>query len=155
MKKISFLLLTFFTIVGLDRLTKFFALQFLSDKEISVFPWCNLLITWNRGVSWSMLSTNSLLGFWLLFAFIVLIIGFFSWYTYKRLQSGLSVVFEVLVLAGAFSNNMIDRLYYGAVIDFIQLYACNYYFPVFNVADISICVGVFGMLLREWWVNRC
>lgn len=151
MKKIGLL---FLIIIALDRLSKIFALHFLADVQEHVCYGFNLLITWNRGVSWSMLSPDSTTGFWLLFSLIALIIVFFARYTYTRLHNNAPVGFEMLVLAGACSN-MIDRLIYGAVLDFIQVYAGSYYFPVFNVADMSICVGVFGMFVREWWVTRC
>lgn len=56
---------------------------------------------------------------------------------------------EILVFAGAISN-LVDRVLYGAVLDFIELYVGRWSWPVFNVADSLIVCGVIGMLFRQW-----
>ena len=63
-------------------------------------------------------------------------------------------VFEALVLSGAVSN-FIDRLYYGAVVDFIDCYVAHWHWPTFNVADACIVVGIGGIIGRGLvWMLR-
>jgi signal peptidase II len=57
-----------------------------------------------------------------------------------------------LVLGGSLSN-LVDRLWYKAVLDFIELYIGPYSWPVFNVADVCIVIGIGGILLRSWRKN--
>lgn len=143
-----FLLLSFSLIA--DRLTKWWALEVLSEKPISVFYGFDLVIQWNQGVSWSMFRATSTTGYWLLTIFISCMILGLAAYIYHRAAQRYSIVFEMLVLGGALSN-LIDRLYYGAVLDFIELYVGSYHWPVFNIADMCICFGVVGILIKNLW----
>ena len=136
-----------------DRITKLFALSMLQGTAYSVFPGLNFVLSWNRGVSWSLFATDDFWGFWLLTAVITLMVLGITTYTFLRWLLSLSIAWEVLMLAGAWSN-LIDRVFYGAVIDFIQLYAGSYTWPVFNIADACIVIGVGGMLLRSWRESR-
>ena len=141
--------LLFLTIIIVDRVSKFLALSFLVDSPIRISSLFDLFLMKNRGVSWSLFSPESTVGFWLLFVAICLVVLFFSWYVRLRLLIKQSVMFEMCVLAGACSNLM-DRLQYGGVIDFIQLHVGPFYWPVFNVADMFVVIGVIGMFLRDW-----
>jgi signal peptidase II len=133
----------------IDRITKWWALQSLNGTTHSVCYGCNLGILWNRGVSLSLFSSYSPLGFWLLSSVIASIICFFMFYALRRALQGQSVFWETLILGGALSN-FVDRIYYGAVLDFIELYAGSYHFPVFNVADVFIVFGVGVLILKSW-----
>jgi signal peptidase II len=140
--------MVFLIAFGIDRLTKWWALMTLADAPIHVFPGLNFVLSWNRGVSWSMFATHDNLGFWVLTSFIMLIITGFSIYTVRRALAGFSVTCELFVLGGAISN-VVDRFTYGAVIDFIELYAGQYSWPIFNIADACIVLGVCVLLLRS------
>lgn len=138
-------LLLFLLTLGADRLTKLWALDRLVDAPILLFPGCNFVLAWNKGVSWSMFSTVGPAQQYLLLGFIVLVVAWFTGYTVWRSYHGHRVWLEALILGGAVSN-LVDRFLYGAVIDFIQLYVPVYSFPVFNIADSCIVLGVFGLL---------
>ena len=140
---IAFLL--FLLTLGADRLTKLWALDRLVNNQIALFPGCNFILAWNKGVSWSMFSNSSPVQHYVLLGFIVLVITWFAGYTVWRSYHGHRVWLEALILGGAVSN-LVDRFLYGAVIDFIQLYLPVYSFPVFNIADACIVLGVFGLL---------
>jgi signal peptidase II len=132
-----------------DRLTKWLALNVLSSTPHSVCYGFNLLLSWNRGVSWSMLTPTRASGYVVLLLAIGAVIITFAGYTIMRFIRHEAIGWEALVLGGALSN-FIDRLWYGAVIDFIEVYVVNFHWPVFNIADACIFVGVCGMLLRTW-----
>jgi signal peptidase II len=130
-----------------DRLTKILALSFLSGRDIKIFPGLNLSLVWNKGVSWGFFSYSSKLGFYLLTAIIFLVIVGFFIYTIDIYMSGRLVFFETFILAGAVSN-FFDRIYYGAVIDFIDFHICRWHWPTFNFADAFIVIGIGGIIGR-------
>ena len=148
MKKIAnFLLLALVIVV--DRLTKWWAF-----KTLFLAPWpvcygLNFVLSWNRGISWSLFATNNPYGYWTLTALIIATIATFAGYVWWRATKKLPITFEMLVLGGALSN-VIDRFWYGAVLDFIELYVGQWYWPVFNIADSMVVVGVCGILTRAW-----
>jgi len=142
-------LLLFLLALGIDRFSKAWALKTLAGKVLAPC-WCmNFLLTWNRGISWSLFETTDAIGATILTSLIGLTVVAFAAYTVWRTLHFHPVAFEALVLGGALSN-LIDRLFYGAVIDFIELHAGLYAWPVFNVADMAIVIGVMGMMLRAW-----
>lgn len=145
--------LIFLTIFGADRITKWWALTTLSTTPWNVCYGFNLLISWNRGVSWSMFATDGALGFWLLTAIIMAMVLGCAIYTLYRILNHLPALAEIVVLAGALSN-VIDRLWFGAVLDFIELYVGTWHWPVFNIADSMILLGVAGIFYRMWRNNE-
>jgi signal peptidase II len=145
--------LIFFVVMLADRYSKAWALQTLSEHPWHVVPGFNYVLAWNRGISWSLFSTSSFIGYVFLTAFVASFIGVLWVYTNWRIQGRKNVAFEMMMLGGALSN-LIDRLWYGAVIDFIQLYVGPYYWPVFNVADMCIMLGVLGILIRTHWYEH-
>lgn len=145
--------LLFLIVIVADRITKLWALQTLSAEQWSICYGLNFVLLWNRGISWSLFSTQSQIGFWILTGAISCAVTGFTVFTVWRARHKFPVFFEALVLGGALSN-IIDRFWYGAVIDFIELYVGSYSWPVFNIADSMIVIGVGGMLLRVWWCNE-
>lgn len=96
-----------------------------------------------------MLATDGALGYWILTAAIIATIASFAGYTLWRVQQNLPIASEMLVLGGALSN-VIDRFWYGAVLDFIELYVGAWHWPIFNIADTMVVLGVCGILARTW-----
>lgn len=141
----------FFGIILLDRLTKWWAVTNLSDRVVQVIPGLSLRLTWNRGVSWGLFNRASAWGFSFLTLFIALVIISFAIYTVSEYRHGTVIVFELCVLAGALSN-FFDRMYYGAVVDFIDLYVPaqvhGWHWPTFNVADACIVIGIGGVIAK-------
>lgn len=129
----------------IDRLSKLVAFNKLQYESIIMSDYLSFDMHWNRGISFSWLHFNSPLGFSILTLFIIGVIGLFLWYTHSELIAKKSIFFEVMVLAGALSN-LIDRFTYGAVLDFIDVHLNNWHFPIFNFADIFICLGVLGII---------
>ena len=124
-------------IVGLDQLTKYLVVQNIPfGTDISVIPGViDFTYVKNPGAAFSMLYEHTWLLCIISVVFCVLIAGYLI---LKKPSSKLFTAALVLVLSGALGN-AIDRIFAGSVVDFIETKFIN--FPVFNVADISVCVG--------------
>lgn len=92
----------------------------------------------NTGMAWSMLSGQT--------AFLSLVsaaaIGLMLYYLYMKKPDALSRFALALMIGGA-AGNLFDRLYFGYVRDFLDFYIFGYDFPIFNIADSALCIGVF------------
>jgi signal peptidase II len=132
-----------------DRLTKWWALQTCMEKvRITSFFSCQ--IVFNRGISWSLLTTESLLGFIFVTSLVMIVIAFVSWYAYVQFVSNQLIWAEIAIIAAACSN-VLDRFWYGGVIDFILLEYNNYSWPLFNIADSIIVGGIFYMFWSDFF----
>jgi signal peptidase II len=113
--------------------------------RIDVLPFLNLVMVWNRGVSYGLFPAGSPAAAILLIVLALLAVVALSWWLTKaeRLLLGFGLG---LVIGGALGN-VIDRMIYGAVADFFHFYAFGHDWYVFNVADAAITVGVIVLLL--------
>ncbi len=134
-----------FTIIGagtviiiLDQLTKWFLKYYLSQGSILKFWLFRLRLYRNSGIALG-IPLSPLIFYPL---FILLVTGFLIYFNKKT--SGALTTYSSLVLAAAFSN-LIDRLRFGYVVDFIEFYPTRG--PIFNLADIVIVVGI---LIIAW-----
>lgn len=122
-------------------------------ESIAVFPYFNLTYVHNTGAAFSFLSDAGGWQRWL-FASMALIISVVLtiWlYRLKNHETLLAIALS-LVLGGAIGN-LIDRLAYGYVIDFLDVYYQTWHWPAFNIADSAIFVGVFLMMLESFGVG--
>ena len=145
--RFTFYLFIFLLILFADRFSKVWALQNLENQDLTIFPGFNLALIWNRGVSWGLLSFDSSILFYLLTFLIVLVVILFCLHTFYLFKKGENIFFEVLIFGGAISN-LIDRFYYKGVVDFIDFYVGSWHWPTFNLADVFVVIGVFGILGR-------
>ena len=135
-----------------DQITKWLANNWLVLHEQNpVMPFFNLTLMYNKGAAFSFLSTA---GGWQRWFFsiiatvisVVLIVWIWRLKEHEKwLGAGLA-----LVLGGAIGN-LIDRLYFGYVIDFVQWYYEHYYWPAFNIADAAIMVGTCLLLVTSFF----
>jgi signal peptidase II len=129
----------------IDRLTKQWAMVH-AINGISINQFLSFDLVFNRGVTAGLLQSDSPIWFGLLSFIIAGIIGGLCVYTWYRWSQGNLILGEVLTIAGALSN-VIDRYQFGGVIDFIHVNFHGYSFPIFNVADVCIVLGVAVMFL--------
>src|SRR6185312_3333489 len=113
--------------------------------HIQVLPFFNLVMVWNKGVSYGLFAAHSAAGTALLVAFSLVAIAGLSWWLWLTDRRPVALGLG-LVIGGAIGNNLIDRLIYGAVADFFHFYAFGYDWYVFNVADAAITLGVIALL---------
>ncbi len=128
----------------MDRLTKYIVLRYaLYGYEVNKFLSIDLVI--NRGISWGMMHSQKTYIFIFVTALIICMVALFGMYTWNCLREQECSGGEFLVFSGALSN-IIDRFLYGGVLDFISLSYSSWSFPFFNIADISIVVGI-GLMI--------
>jgi signal peptidase II len=114
---------------------------------VTLAPFFDLVLVWNRGVSYGLFPQESSLGRWALILFAVAAtLALTVWLA--RVVTPLPAVAIGLVIGGALGN-AIDRILYGAVADFFSLHAFGYQWYVFNVADAAIVAGVVGLLYES------
>jgi signal peptidase II len=123
-------------------------------ESIPLLPYFNLTYVHNTGAAFSFLSDAGGWQRWLFAGLAVVmssIIGL--WLVRLKQHETLMAVALALVLGGAIGN-LIDRVAYGYVIDFLDVYYQDWHWPAFNIADSAICVGVALMLLESFGVGR-
>ncbi len=130
------------TIFVIDFLSKKWALHMCQEEWI-LTRWLSCETTLNTGLSWSLFHNFNqpvlVIG-------VGLIIGLLIWYAREQFLRKKIIIGEVMTITGALCN-VLDRFIYGGVIDFIVLHYKQYMWPVFNIADIAICCGIFIMLI--------
>lgn len=136
-------------VVALDQLGKHWILSWLSyGQSQAVTPFFDLVLVFNPGAAFSFLADHS--G-WQRWFFIVLALGVSAWLVLllrRHAAQPLLALGVSLILGGAIGN-VIDRIVYGAVVDFLYFHAGGYGFPAFNLADSAITLGVVLMLLEQ------
>ncbi|PKF54177.1 hypothetical protein CW748_16895 [Alteromonadales bacterium alter-6D02] len=126
----------------IDQVTKIYvANNFSLYESIAVIPMFNLTYVHNEGAAFSFLSEA---GGWQRWFFTAIAVTISCLLTYwlralHKTEKLLSIAYA-LVLSGALGN-LIDRVAYGYVIDFLDVYYGNYHWPAFNIADAAICGG--------------
>lgn len=135
-------------LIALDRIFKVLARASCTDPQ-HIMPGVSCALSLNRGVALGIFNyADNALIFYALTGIIAIITGLLIVYAYKRMQAGLSITGELLIISGALGN-LVDRFIYGGVIDFIVLSYGSYTFPVFNGADVFITLGTALLILRE------
>ena len=138
---LKYLFITILVIV-FDQASKWLMMSWLSLYEtVAVMPYFNLTMAHNEGAAFSFLAQA---GGWQRWFFIglALIIStlLLVWLAKLKPTEKLEAISLSLILGGAIGN-VIDRISYGYVVDFIDLYIGQNHWPVFNIADSAICIG--------------
>jgi len=140
-------------LIGLvvDQATKLYVLaNFKLHESVNVLPFFNFTYAQNKGAAFSFLSDA---GGWQRWFFTIIAVSISGVLIYwlrgiRKSQKVLSVAYT-LVLSGALGN-LIDRFSYGFVVDFLDVYYKTYHWPIFNVADMAICLGAFLIVLEAF-----
>jgi signal peptidase II len=134
----------------LDQLSKFWVLDVvdLPDKfTVPLLPVLRLTMVWNPGVSFGLLRAGGEFGRLMLAAFAAAVVTALGLWA-RNLVRPLTAIGLGMVMGGAVGNNLVDRLRFGRVVDFIDVSGGLPFFPwVFNVADSAISVGVVLLIL--------
>lgn len=140
-------------IVVLDQGSKHLAMFYLLPYHpYVIWPSFNLTLAYNTGAAFSFLSNAGAWHRWFFTSFSLLMcIGLSIWLKQTPTKAMRQGVALSLILGGAVGN-LLDRLFLGHVIDFIDVYYKNYHWPIFNLADSAICVGA-GLLLLDVFIK--
>lgn len=139
-------------ILVLDQISKWWIVGRVMDppRVIEVTSFFNLVMVWNTGITFGMFG-NSAWGRWafaaLALGIVAILVSWLARATYRFLATALG-----LVIGGALGN-VIDRVRWGAVADFLDFHAFGWHWPAFNVADSAIVIGV-GLLVLEALFGR-
>lgn len=138
-------------IILLDQALKYWVVHVLRlDRvhEIDLLPpWLNLRMAWNQGVNFGLFSSDQSAMRWVLIG-VALAISLWVWIWIRRSAPGMLARISAGLLIGGALGNVIDRVTYGAVADFLNMSLPDWQNPYsFNVADISIFAGAIGLVL--------
>ena len=144
------------SLVGIDRFTKvYFEQLYRNVGEVVVIPnFFKFTFTINKGAAFSFLAEKSwgqlifkIITPFALMAFVLVLV-----YAIKKRYKFLTIAF-VLVISGTLGN-YIDRLLFNGVVDFISFQFGSYFFPVFNVADICLTIGVIMAIVHFCFIDK-
>lgn len=128
-------------IVALDQLSKWVVLGQLAPGDVVyVAPFWNWVLTFNPGAAFSFLADQPGWQRWLFTGLALGVSGWIALELRRCPEQKMMALALTLVMGGALGN-VIDRIRFGAVVDFIQWHAAGYYWPAFNVADSAITLG--------------
>lgn len=136
---------------GLDQLTKWFVVQWLdlfTRGEIDVLPpLINFRMAWNKGVNFGLFANSADVVRWVLIAVALVISAWVILWVRREKMRVLAQISAGLLVGGALGN-VVDRLAYGAVADFLNMSCCGIENPYsFNLADVAVFAGALGLVL--------
>jgi signal peptidase II len=135
---------------ALDQISKWFVLyrmDLLTIGHMEILPhYLNFHMGWNTGVNFGLLANDADATRWLLVALAFVISAWILWWS-RRMHKRISMLSAGAIIGGAIANAF-DRVIYGAVADFLNTSCCGFQNPyAFNIADIGVFVGAFGLLI--------
>ncbi|MEY4871086.1 MAG: signal peptidase [Pseudomonadota bacterium] len=142
----------------LDQLTKLAVVQGMNLIDRGVIdvlpPFLTFRMAWNTGINFGLLSHDAAFMRWVLIA-VALVISTWVWIWIRRENPGRWAQISAGLLVGGALGNVIDRIVYGAVADFLNMSCCGVENPyAFNVADISIFAGAIGLIFFTGGANK-
>ena len=132
-----------------DRISKLYILSVLEDLgfvDMSINSYINLILVWNSGIGFGLLSFDQSIIYNAITTLIIFINLFIIYLIIKT--NDFRVYFFLIILGGSLGN-LFDRIYYSAVPDFIDISYNDYHWFIFNVADIFISLGIICLIFAE------
>jgi signal peptidase II len=142
----------------LDFSSKYYLVNYYdlgSKGRVYLTPFLDFILVLNPGISFGIFSNGDDIQRWILSIISILVI-FYLYYWSTKSPSKLTKISLFIMIGGALGN-VLDRLTYGKVIDFISLHVFDYYWYVFNIADIAIVLGGLMILIdltRDSFVKK-
>lgn len=124
----------------------------LDFTRIEVLPFFNWVMVWNRGVSFGMLQSGGPFGAYFMAGLALVISALFLIWMFKT--DSKIVRFSIALVIGGALGNVIDRLRFGAVADFLDFHAGGWHWPAFNVADSCITLGIALIIIDGLFFER-
>lgn len=146
---IRFGLLVAFIVLMLDQVHKWWMLSVFdiaAQGRVVVTSFLDLVMVWNRGISYGLFQQDSMIGHAILVAFSLVAIGVLIYWLRSATTKTMTLALGLII--GGAAGNLVDRVVHGAVADFFLLHAFGYSWYVFNLADIAIVAGV-ALLLYD------
>ncbi|MEL0102299.1 MAG: signal peptidase II [Gammaproteobacteria bacterium] len=152
LKKNKIVFLLIFIIFFLDLITKNYAINnLILNHSVSINNYLNFTLAFNYGAAFSFLSDAGGWQRWFFIIFSLIVIFVIVMLLIK--DKNAEYIAYSFILAGALGN-LYDRIFFGYVIDFIEIHYNNFYWPIFNIADIAISTGVIMLLYSILFNNK-
>jgi signal peptidase II len=142
----------------IDQSSKLYVLsRFTEGVENSILPFLSFTLAFNRGAAFGFLNDA---GGWQLIMFssiAFLVVAYLVFHIWQEVWQAKIIVCSYGFIAGGAVGNVIDRIYLGMVVDFIDVHFSGWHFWIFNIADIALSIGVGLLILSvffEWRANR-
>ena len=145
MKKIIVVLSVFI----FDRAIKIYLINLQNsgiDIDFYISPFLNFYLVWNTGIGFGLIAMDASIYYHIL-TLIIVIVNIALIYFLIKFKA--IYAYLIALVVGGSLGNLLDRIYYYAVPDFIDLHFGTYHWYIFNVADIFITVGIIGLMLTE------
>ena len=137
-----------FTVIIIDQITKYFAVEKLALHEVkSIYEGFNLILIYNEGAAFSFLSDAGGWQRWFLIGVSCVVCVFIVVWMYQSISKSKCLLAGLSLILGGALGNLWDRLYLGYVVDFIEVYYKDLYWPAFNIADSAITIGAILLIL--------
>ena len=134
-------------VIVLDQVTKWMVLEnFVYGERREITSFLNLVLVYNKGAAFSMFASADGWQTPLLIVFALVAAVIVSYLIVRNRGKGVLCLGLALILGGALGN-LIDRLRFGHVVDFLDFHAMGWHWPAFNVADSGITVGALLLIL--------
>ena len=153
-KKIFFYFLITLLIFTLDRISKIYVINIAETYgkvDIYLNQFINIILVWNTGIGFGLLSFEKQFIYNLI-TLIIVLVNFVILYVGVKASNYIGLIFFVIL--GGSLGNLFDRLYYSAVPDFIDLNYNDFHWFIFNVADIFISFGILCLIFVEIIFNK-
>jgi signal peptidase II len=132
-----------------DQVTKYLVVHVMELRQLGAIdvlpPYLNFRMAWNYGINFGLFAGDGWASRWILIALALAVSAFVVWWVHRE-GGRWAAIFAGLLVGGALGN-VVDRVLYGAVADFLNMSCCGITNPyAFNVADISIFIGAAGLV---------
>jgi len=145
--KYLFSYMLFLFLFFIDRATKWIIVS-LGVDSYGITSWLSFDVQLNRGISWSLFHSDNTWTFLLVSLSVLAVTLCVIAYAVYQWRYNKPIYGQTMVIAGSVSN-ILDRMIYGGVVDFIHVHIKKWSFAVFNIADVAIVIGVCIMMLQE------
>jgi len=152
--KLNISLFSIIFIFLIDRISKFYIINLSQknfDNELFISKYLNIVLIWNDGIAFGLLSSkeNYLYNLISLIIIIIILILFYLIYKSKKFKK-----FSYILVTGGALGNVFDRILYKSVPDFIDVHFNGFHWFIFNIADIFITIGVICLIYDEIFIEK-
>ena len=152
--KLNISLFSIIFIFLIDRISKFYIINLSQenfDNELFISTYLNIVLIWNDGIAFGLLSSkeNYIYNFISLIIIIIILILFYLIYKSKNFKK-----FSYILVTGGALGNVFDRILYKSVPDFIDVHFNGFHWFIFNIADIFITIGVICLIYDEIFIEK-
>ena len=139
-------------IFSIDRYSKIEIINNFSDTSVYLNDFLNFDLIWNTGIGFGLLKSNTAL-FYNLISILIGLVVIILFFLALRSKSFDKIIYSIII--GGALGNFYDRVFYNAVPDFIDIHYKNFHWFTFNIADIFITVGIFALIIYDFFkINK-